>query len=57
MRGDDLDALAAGVRDNLPVLGSWRRELFGDDALALVEGRLGFVVKDGKLAMTRVSDA
>ena len=55
VRGDDLDALAAGVRDGLPVLGSWRRELFGDDALALVEGRLGFVVKDGKLAMTRVA--
>jgi ribonuclease D len=56
VRGDDLDALAAGVRDGLPVLDSWRRELFGDDALALVEGRLGFVVKDGKLTMTRVTE-
>ncbi|KAB7648710.1 ribonuclease D [Polymorphobacter fuscus] len=56
VRGDDLDALAAGVRDGLPVLQSWRRGLFGDDALALVEGRLGFVVKDGKLTMTRVAD-
>jgi len=26
------------------------------DALALVEGDLGFVVKDGKLTMTRVAD-
>ena len=57
VRGDDLDALAAGVRDGLPVLASWRRGLFGDDALALVEGRLGFVVKDGRLTMTRVADA
>jgi ribonuclease D len=57
VRGDDLDALAAGVRDGLPVLDTWRRELFGDDALALVEGRLGFVVKDGKLTMTRVAEA
>ena len=56
VRGDDLDALAAGVRDGLPVLDSWRRELFGDDALALVDGRLGFVVKDGKLIMTRVAE-
>lgn len=56
VRGDDLDALAAGVRDGLPVLDAWRRELFGDDALALVEGRLGFVVKDGKLTMTRVAE-
>ena len=54
VRGDDLDALAAGVRDGLPVLSGWRREIFGDDALALVEGELGFVVKDGKLTMTRL---
>jgi ribonuclease D len=56
VRGDDLDALAAGVRDGLPVLQSWRHEVFGADALALVEGNLGFVVKDGKLLMTRVGD-
>jgi ribonuclease D len=55
VRGDDLDALAAGVRDGLPVLEGWRREIFGQDALALVEGELGFVVKDGKLTMTRVA--
>lgn len=57
VRGDDLDALAAGVRDGLPVLESWRREVFGADALALVEGNLGFVVKDGKLLMTRLGEA
>lgn len=56
VRGDDLDALAAGVRDGLPVLQSWRLEVFGADALALVEGNLGFVVKDGKLVMTRVNE-
>jgi ribonuclease D len=55
VRGDDLDALAAGVRDGLPVLDGWRREIFGQDALALVEGDLGFVVKDGRLTMTRVA--
>jgi ribonuclease D len=57
VRGDDLDALAAGVRDGLPVLQSWRHEVFGADALALVEGNLGFVVKDGKLVMTRLDPA
>ncbi|WP_426164372.1 ribonuclease D [Sandarakinorhabdus sp. DWP1-3-1] len=56
VRGDDIDALAAGVTTGLPVLESWRRDVFGADALALVEGQLGFVVKDGKLTMTRVSD-
>lgn len=53
VRGDDLDALAAGVRHGLPVLDGWRRELFGADALALVEGRLAFSVDAGKLVMTR----
>ncbi|GGE05074.1 ribonuclease D [Polymorphobacter glacialis] len=57
VRGDDLDALAAGVRDGLPVLDGWRREIFGEDALALVEGRLGFVVKEGRLTMTRLPAA
>ena len=56
VRGDDLDALAAGIREGLPVLETWRREIFGADALALVEGNLGFVVKEGRLTMTRVSE-
>ena len=55
-RSDEMEALAAGVR-NLPVLQGWRYEVFGRDALELVEGRLGFTVKNGKLAMTRVEDA
>ncbi|KPF60085.1 ribonuclease D [alpha proteobacterium AAP81b] len=57
VRGDDLDALAAGVRDGLPVLQGWRRGLFGEDALALVEGRLAFSVRDGKMLMTRAEIA
>ena len=51
-RTDDLEALAAGVRTGLPILEGWRHEAFGRDALALVEGRLGFTVRDGKLVMT-----
>ena len=42
----------SGVRDGLAVLGGWRREVFGNDALALIDGRLGFTVKDGRLTMT-----
>jgi ribonuclease D len=57
VRGDDIDAIAAGVTEGLPVLAGWRRDIFGKDALALVEGDLGFVVKAGKLTMTRVSDS
>jgi ribonuclease D len=52
-RSDDLEALAAGMRD-LKVLTGWRFEEFGRDALDLVEGRLGFAIEDGKLKMSRL---
>jgi ribonuclease D len=52
-RGDELEALAAGVRKGLPMLEGWRFDQFGRDALDLVEGRLGFAVQGGKLKMTR----
>jgi ribonuclease D len=54
-RSDEMEALAAGVRD-LPVLKGWRYEVFGKDALELVEGRLGFGVENGRLKMTRIED-
>ena len=56
-RADDLEALAAGQRQGLAILEGWRFEQFGRDALALVEGRLGFTVRNGKLKMTRTEDA
>jgi ribonuclease D len=52
-RSDELEALAAGVRTNLNILGGWRFEEFGRDALDLVEGRLAFATENGKLKMTR----
>jgi ribonuclease D len=51
-RSDDLEALAAGVRKGLNILQGWRFELFGKDALDLVEGRLAFAIENGKLKMT-----
>ena len=51
-----MESLAAGVRD-LPVLQGWRYEVFGKDALALVEGKMAFAVKHGRLAMTRIEAA
>jgi ribonuclease D len=51
-RGDELDAIAGGVRAGLTVLGGWRFDVFGKDALALIDGRLGFTVKAGRLTMT-----
>ncbi len=55
-RSDDLDALASGLRDAVPVLSGWRHDIFGRDALALIDGQLAFAVRDGKLAMMRASD-
>ena len=55
-RSDELEALAAGVRTGLPMLEGWRYDQFGRDAVDLVEGRLGFAVKGGKLKMTRTED-
>ncbi|WP_200888822.1 hypothetical protein [Staphylococcus aureus] len=44
------------MRDGLAILNGGRYEQFGRDALALVEGQLGFTVKNGKLKMTRTED-
>jgi ribonuclease D len=44
----DLDALAAGERD-VPALKGWRREVFGDAALQLCEGKVGLAVKGQKV--------
>ena len=54
-RSDDLEALAAGVRKGLKMLSGWRYDLFGKDALDLVEGRLGFAIENGKLKMSRLA--
>ena len=56
-RSDELELLAAGVRKNLSLLEGWRYEVFGRDALDLVEGKLAFAVENGKLKMTHVDDA
>jgi len=55
-RTDDLDMLAAGVREGLSILTGWRFDQFGRDALDLVEGRLAFAVVSGKLKMTRTEN-
>ncbi|WP_090200880.1 ribonuclease D [Erythrobacter sp. HL-111] len=54
-RAEEMEALAAGVRD-LGVLKGWRYEVFGRDALDLVEGKLAFAVEKGKLKMTHIDE-
>ena len=52
-RSDELELLAAGIRE-LPMLNGWRFEVFGREALELVEGKMAFAVVKGRLKMTRV---
>ena len=52
-RSEELELLAAGRREGLQILEGWRFEEFGRDALDLVEGRLAFAIRSGKLVMTR----
>lgn len=55
-KADELEQLAAGEREDLPILTGWRYEEFGRDALDLVEGRVAFAVRDGKLKVTHTKD-
>ncbi len=53
-RSDDLEALAAGRRDGIAMMQGWRYDVFGHAALDLVEGRVGFAVKHGKMVMSEI---
>jgi ribonuclease D len=54
-KAEELEMLAAGRREGLAILEGWRFEEFGRDALDLVEGRLAFAIRGGKLIMTRTA--
>jgi ribonuclease D len=47
---DDLDRIAADDAADVPALNGWRRELFGEKALALKQGRLALAIENGKVA-------
>ena len=51
-KGQDLDQIVAGERQGVSLLEGWRYDVFGRDAVDLVEGRMSFTVTDGKLNMT-----
>jgi len=46
---DDLDRIAADDAADVPALKGWRRDLFGEKALALKQGRLALAVDHGKV--------
>lgn len=46
---DDLDKIALSDDADVPALHGWRRELFGEQALAIKSGRLALAVDRGKI--------
>jgi len=46
---DELERIAADDHANVPALHGWRRELFGEKALALKHGKLSLAVEDGRV--------
>ena len=49
----DLDAIAAGERD-VAALSGWRREVFGEDALRLCEGRIALSAKGARVLVIEI---
>jgi ribonuclease D len=54
-RSEELERLAAGEHDNLALLTGWRRTLFGEEALAVIEGRVAFRMVEGQLKILPVA--
>src|SRR5262249_44884777 len=46
---DDLDRIAADDAADVPALSGWRRELFGNKALALKQGLLSLAIEKGRV--------
>ncbi|HEY5378619.1 MAG TPA: ribonuclease D, partial [Pseudolabrys sp.] len=53
---DELERIAADDEADVPALKGWRRELFGDKALALKHGKLALSVERGKVVAVDKSE-
>jgi ribonuclease D len=53
---DDLERIAADDTADVPALTGWRRELFGDKALALKHGKLALTMENGRVAVVERRD-
>lgn len=49
--GDDLQSIAADDAAQVPALAGWRREMFGEDALALKHGRLALTAQSRRIRL------
>ena len=48
---DDLEAIAESDQADVPALSGWRRQLFGEKALALKAGELGLAIERGSVVV------
>src|ERR1700688_4095185 len=53
---DDLERIASDDAADVPALAGWRRELFGEKALALKHGKLALAIEKGRVAMVERGD-
>jgi ribonuclease D len=53
---DDLEAIAQDDAADVPPLHGWRRQLFGEKALALKSGRLGLSVLKNRVVVQPVGE-
>src|SRR5262249_53952283 len=53
---DDLEAIAADDAAPVKALSGWRREIFGNDALALKHGRLALTVRRNRISLVPLPD-
>lgn len=51
----DLEAIAGDSAADVPALSGWRREIFGNDALALKSGRLALTAEGNAIRIVRLS--
>ena len=53
---EDLEAIAADDDAPVKALSGWRREIFGNDALALKHGKLGVTVRNNRVRLVELPD-
>ncbi|MCA3265684.1 MAG: ribonuclease D [Azospirillum sp.] len=53
----ELERIAADDGDDIPALNGWRREVFGEAAIDLKAGRLGFTLKGKRIVLMRLDGA
>jgi ribonuclease D len=53
---EDLEAIATDDHAPVKALSGWRREIFGNDALALKNGRMALTVRKNRIRLVELPD-